>query len=148
MHFVKAGDGRQFNVLGGDQITIKATGAETDQQATVLETIVPPRGGPPRHKHANESETFYIVEGDFEFEMDGQRVQASTGDFLVAPRGVPHQFKNVGNEPGKLLIVCQPAGFEGFVEAFAQIPVDQPPDPAKMAEIGTRFGIEFLPPAK
>jgi len=44
-----------------------------------------------------------------------------------------------------LLIVCQPAGFEKFVREFAQLPLDQPPDLAKMVAIGQKYGIEFVP---
>lgn len=147
-HFVAAGAGNRFDVLGGDLITIKATSADTDGVMTVMETVVPAGASPPRHMHSRESETFYVLEGEFEFEVDGERTQASTGSFLIAPANVPHQFRNVTDRPGKLLIVCQPGGFEAFVEAFVSLPTDQPPDMGKMAQIGADHGISFLPPAE
>ena len=33
----------------------------------------------------------------------------------------------------------------GFIAEFAEIPQDAPPDLARMAEIGARHDIEFLP---
>ena len=138
------GGGQRLEVLGGDVMTIKASGADTDGRFTVIETIVPPGGGPPRHVHSREDEAFSILEGEFEFYIDNETIPASPGSFLIAPRGVPHTFKNVGNAPGKFLVVCQPAGFDEFALEFAKLPVDQPPDPAKLAEIGAQYGIEFL----
>lgn len=145
--FVPAGQGKSYDVIGGDHIVIKATAADTDGVATVIETTVPAGGGPPRHSHERESETFYILDGEFEFEVGGERTNLKTGDFLIAPPNLPHQFRNVADRPGRMLIVCHPAGFEEFVEAFAQIPTDATPAPQKMVELGAQFGIQFLPPA-
>ncbi|QDT11651.1 quercetin 2,3-dioxygenase [Stieleria marina] len=145
--FVAPGSGMQYDVLGGDQITIKATAKDTGGAMTILETTVPAGAGPPRHMHSRESETFYVLEGEFEFEVDGETTRASVGAFLSAPPNVPHQFRNVADQPGRLLIVCQPGGFEDFVSDFASLPTDQPPDMARMAQIGADHGVTFLPPA-
>lgn len=143
--YVEPGGGRRFEVIGGDQIAIKATGEDTDGAFTVIETVVPAGCGPPRHLHRRESETFYVLDGEFEFEIGKETIHASVGAFLVAPPDLPHQFRNVTDRPAKLLIVCQPAGFEKFVEEFATIPTDVPPDPQQMAAIGAKYGIEFVP---
>jgi len=143
-HIVPAGKGRSFDVLGGDHIVFKATGAETGGAFATLETTVPAGGGPPPHLHRNEDEAFYVISGDFEFTIDGETHTAGPGDFLFAPRGAPHVFRNTGDQAGVLLITVQPAGFEHFVEAFAQIPTNAPPDPVAMANLGAQFGIEFV----
>jgi len=142
--YVAAGSGETFTVLGGDEITIKAGGKDTAGAFTVVETTTPPQAGPPPHIHTREDETFYILDGEFEFHVGGTTIQAETGAFVMAPRNIPHRFQNVGETPGKLLIVCQPAGFENFVEEFATLPPDQPPDFEKMAALGQKYGIEFV----
>ncbi|TWU51701.1 cupin domain-containing protein [Rubripirellula reticaptiva] len=146
--FVLPGEGTRYDVLGGDQVTIKVTSRDTGGEMTVLETVVPAGAGPPRHVHTRESETFYVLEGDFEFEVDGERTNASAGAFLIAPPNLPHSFRNVSNKPGKLLVVVQPGGFEEFIEKFASLPTDQPPDMSKMAQMGAEHGVTFLPPAQ
>ena len=146
LHFVPQGEGTRFDVLGGDQIVIKATAKDTGGAMTVLETTVPAGAGPPRHMHTRESETFYVLDGEFEFEIDGEKVTAGAGSFLVAPPNLPHSFRNTTDKPGRLLVVCQPGGFESFIEAFADLPTDQPPDMVKMAQIGSDHGVTFLPP--
>ena len=143
--FIPAGGGDSYDVIGGDHISIKATGDDTGGACTVIETIVPPHAGPPPHVHHRESETFYVVEGEFEFQVGDQKTTATTGAFLFAPPDIPHQFRNASGRPGKLLIVCQPAGFENFIKEFSTLPTNVPPDPAQMAAIGAKYGIEFLP---
>jgi quercetin dioxygenase-like cupin family protein len=143
--FLPADSGESYDVIGGNHVTIKATGEDTDGAFTVIETIVPPHAGPPRHVHHRESETFYVVEGEFEFHVGDEKTSATAGAFLIAPPDVPHQFRNISDRPGKLLVVCQPAGFENFIKEFATLPANAPPDPARMAAIGIKYGIEFLP---
>lgn len=141
---VAPGEGVTFHVLGGDQITIKAGGDDTGGALAVCETVTPPQAGPPPHLHQREDESFYVLEGEFEFYVGSEVISASAGSYVLAPRNIPHRFRNVGETPGRLLIVCQPAGFEKFVEDFAELPPDEPPDMATMTAIGERHGIVFL----
>ena len=138
--------GSRYELLGGDQVTIKATAADTGGQCTVIETLTPAGQGPPHHVHLREDEIFYVLEGEFEFQVGPQTIRAAAGSFLFAPRGVPHRFVNVGGAPGRLLIIVTPGGFEKFIAAFAELPPREAPDMARMAAIGAAHGLEFLPP--
>ncbi|MEZ6130484.1 MAG: cupin domain-containing protein [Planctomycetaceae bacterium] len=144
---IPQGSGETYDVIGGDRVTLKIVGSDTAGTLALHETLVPAQAGPPRHVHHRESETFYILEGTFEFEVDGIRSTVSPGAVVFAPQDIPHQFRNTTDQPGKILVVCQPAGFEHFIREFATIPTTVPPDPAQMAAIAARHGIEFLPPA-
>jgi quercetin dioxygenase-like cupin family protein len=44
------------------------------------------------HYHANHSDSFYALEGELEFQIDGRIVRASPGTLVVAPRGAVHAF--------------------------------------------------------
>jgi len=46
-----------------------------------------------------------------EFQIGDETMCATTAIFLLAPAGIPHQVRNLLDELGKLLVVCQPAGF-------------------------------------
>ncbi|MFN0020524.1 MAG: cupin domain-containing protein [Pirellulaceae bacterium] len=141
---VPIGAGRTVTVLGGDVVTFKVTAAETDGAFSVFETITPPNGGPPPHVHQREDETFYVLEGEFLFQIGGTTAVARPGTTLVAPRGIPHSFRNVGLTAGKLLVIISPGGFERFIEDFSQLPANAPPDMAKLAAIGQKHGVKFL----
>ena len=142
--YVQPGAGHCYRILGGDEVYVKASAEDTGGRYTVFETTVPPQGGPPPHVHHREEETFYVLEGQFEFKVGDQLVSAGTGAFLIAPKDVPHTFRNVGATPGRLIIMITPGGFERFIEEFATLPTDRPPDVVKMAEMGARHGLEFL----
>ncbi len=131
---------KSFPVLG-DQVDMLITGEMTGgASATLIETS-PPGGGPPPHQHKNEDETFFVVEGDYEFLCDGQWIKAAPGDAFHRLRGTVHTFRNCGTTPGKMLIVVTPANFENYLEEIS--PLSVPADMAKLIEISNRYGITF-----
>jgi quercetin dioxygenase-like cupin family protein len=54
-----------------------------------------PGEGPELHRHPYE-EVFAVLEGEATFTLGDETRVARAGDFLVAPPGVPHGFKNTG----------------------------------------------------
>ena len=63
---------------------------------SVTTTDIAPGGGPALHRHPYE-EVFVILEGEATFTLGEETIVARAGDFLVAPPGVPHAFKNTGS---------------------------------------------------
>src|ERR1051326_3872235 len=43
------------------------------------------------HKHDDEDEFFYVVEGKFLIDLDGRTVELSPGQGFVVPKGVMHR---------------------------------------------------------
>ncbi|UOB16330.1 cupin domain-containing protein [Abyssalbus ytuae] len=43
------------------------------------------------HKHDNEDEMFYVVEGEFKMEFRDKSVTIKKGEFIIVPRGVEHK---------------------------------------------------------
>lgn len=43
------------------------------------------------HKHDNEDELFYVVEGSFKMEFRDKIQEISAGEFIIVPRGVEHR---------------------------------------------------------
>jgi hypothetical protein len=55
-----------------------------------------------------------------------------------------HAFRSCGTEPARWVNVYAPGGFEGyFADAAAALPADSPPDPAALAAIASRYGLEL-----
>lgn len=61
-----------------------------------------PGAGTPRHTHPGE-EVVYILEGEFEAEIDGKTSHVKAGEVSFIPAGTPHSVKNVGNRKGTVL---------------------------------------------
>lgn len=119
------GEGTTIGSPIGAPITFKVRGAETGGSMLVLENEVPPGQGPPMHVHANEDEGLYVLEGDFRFRIGDDVRAAPPGSFVFVPRGVEHCWQNVGDEPGRMLIVFTPSGMERFFESFGALNVER-----------------------
>ena len=80
-------------------------------------TIQPHRDGPPAHRHAAEDDSFYMLDGELTFIVDGEEVVAGPGTFVLVPPEVEHTFANRGDEPARFVNVHAPAGFDLRLEA-------------------------------
>jgi quercetin dioxygenase-like cupin family protein len=73
-----------------------------------------PLGGPPLHIHSHQDEFFYIINGNYLFQVGEEKFQMKAGDTIFLPKNVPHAFIQL-TEEGKVLVAYQPAGdMEGF----------------------------------
>jgi mannose-6-phosphate isomerase-like protein (cupin superfamily) len=43
------------------------------------------------HKHDEEDELFYVLDGSFKMEFRDQTIVVSKGEFLIVPKGVEHR---------------------------------------------------------
>jgi quercetin dioxygenase-like cupin family protein len=131
---------KTFKVFG-EPIEVLVPGEATGGLSATLTQTSPPGGGPPPHSHANEDETFLVLEGEYDFLEDGQWHKAEHGRAILAKRGSVHTFRNVGNTTGKMLVFLTPAGLEKYLEAISSL--SMPQDTAQLMAISERYGIAF-----
>ncbi len=91
----------------GAKFNIKVLTSETNGSYTVLDIIHPPKLGPALHIHPKGSETFYIVEGNYEFILDGKLIIGKAGDIIFVPKNCPHKFI-VGDKGGHAIVISPP----------------------------------------
>ena len=152
---VSPNGGAAFSLVG-DVYRILADGKQTGGVYTPVESRILPGGGPPLHIHRREDEAFYVLEGEIAFQVGDQKISASAGTFLQAPRNIPHTYKNEGKSPVRMLVFIMPPGFENFVKEVAKpLPsFDSAPAPVAPADIEKlmaavpQYGIEILLPPK
>jgi mannose-6-phosphate isomerase-like protein (cupin superfamily) len=135
---VQPGDGPVLETPTGDAITVKADTRSTNGSLTVLELVVAPGSGPARHIHVREDEVWWVLEGDFRFKAGNTMFRASTGGMAFGPRGLPHNFQNIGDTPGRLLIVTSPSGVERSSSSSPPCPARW--TPTRWAPSDTRTG--------
>lgn len=132
---------------GGIRIEIQLGGEDTDGAFCLLVDEPPAGWSIPAHRHRDEAETIHVVAGTFEVEVDGVRSRLGPGQTVHVPRGAVHSSGNVGDEPGRRLVVFSPAGIERFfLEAGADSP-DAAVDPRAGLAVAVRHGWEFVEPA-
>jgi len=61
-----------------------------DDGHAMVEMLAPPGDQPPLHRHHDEDEGFYVLEGELSLWAGDEHVVLRAGQFANAPRGVPH----------------------------------------------------------
>ena len=81
--------------------------------------LEPAFGGPDAHSHDDHTDSFYVLEGEVELQLDGERVVAGPGAFVAATPGVVHTFTS-GPRGARLLNVHAPGtGFHDRLRAMS-----------------------------
>jgi mannose-6-phosphate isomerase-like protein (cupin superfamily) len=130
------------------RIHCKVTSSDSRGSCSIFELGALPHYGPPRHVHHREEERYYVLSGDLLFEAGGQQSHLPTGGSIWLPRDLSHCWANEGTTTGKLILMCQPAGFEKFFDEAAQLPLysQDPAELEKLHELHAKYGMELVGP--
>ena len=130
-----------------DRVWVKLAGADTGGAYAIMEDRTEPQCGPPLHRHQREDESFYVLEGEFVFEVDGKQIHTGPGTSVYAPRGTAHTFQNVGATAGRMLVMVQPAGLDEFFTDLDAATKDMgEPDLSVVVPVFEKHGLELLGP--
>lgn len=115
---LKNGEGEKILFRIG-LMTFKVSSFQTNNNFLICETALPPGANVEPHSHP-EAETFYILEGEFTFSIEGlsEPKKCKKGAFVSVPPYVIHSFKNSGRRKGKILGTMTPGGDEGLESLF------------------------------
>jgi quercetin dioxygenase-like cupin family protein len=138
---VRGGEGEVLNVLGVG-LRFLCRREDTGGAWSLMENVIPENAGPPPHRHPWD-ETYYVLRGEVEFEIEGRRQRAGAGDLVYAPAGVTHAFRGASKEPAQMLIFDAPAHAEAFFKEVDREVSQLPRDLAKLPGIGERHGVTF-----
>ncbi|CAN1484809.1 COG1917 Uncharacterized conserved protein, contains double-stranded beta-helix domain [Flavobacteriaceae bacterium] len=112
---------------------IKISSKDTSGNLSMFEYQDNEKGGPPLHVHPYQDEVFYILEGDYLFQIDNDKFKLKQGDTIFLPRQIPHTFTQL-TDKGKMLFFFNPAGkMEDFFRTIGNL--SSPPTPEEGAQI-------------
>ncbi len=100
-------------------MTFKVSSSQTNDNFMICETELPPEASVEPHSH-REAETFYILEGEFTFLVEGidePRI-CKKGAFVSVPPHITHSFINSGGTKGKIFGTMTPGGAQGLESLF------------------------------
>src|SRR5918997_4034313 len=108
---------------------------------SLVEHPIPPRTlVAPLHRHANEDEYSYVLEGRMGARLGDEVVYAERGDLVFKPRDQWHTFWSAGDGPCRILEIISPGGFE---HAFAEMGSNPDAVTGDAAEaMDRRYGLE------
>ena len=130
-------------VFLGARCRILADAADSGGRYGLVDMIEVPAGDmPPLHVHHAHDEGFLVLEGRVSLFLPGREIALSPGEFVLAPRGVPHAYQ-VGDAPARFLVLSSPAGFQQFVRDVAGL---DDVTPEVLAATAAMRDIEILGP--
>ena len=141
---VLPGEGRSVQ-LGGLGVVFKLLSADTAGTFALVEhPLAPGTLAAPPHRHHNEDEASYVLEGNVTVEIGDRVIYASAGTLVFKPRGIFHTFWNQDAAPARILEIISPAGFEHYFEEVAELAdLGVPPDDPRRLALSRKYNVEF-----
>ena len=133
-------------VFGGMGARFMIDGETAGGGFSLVEHPIDPRSlAAPLHRHANEDEYSYVLEGRVGVQLGDDVLEAGPGDLVFKPRGQWHAFWNPGDEPARLLEIISPAGFERYFAEIAPLlpPNREEPDYEALGAVQARYELEM-----
>lgn len=132
-------------MLGSMGVRFMLSSDETGGGFSLVEHPIPPRAlAAPLHRHTNEDEYSYVLDGRLGALLGDEVVYGDPGDLIFKPRGQWHTFWNAGDEPARILEMISPAGFERYFEEMVDLleKAAGAADPSELGAIAARHGLE------
>jgi len=150
---IPPGEGARSLWVMGVLVTYKIPSQHTGGAYSLFEVATYPGTGPPPHIHHREDESFYVIEGEYEFLIGRDTLRVGAGSLLYMPKGTLHAHRAVGEGVGRMLVTQTPGGlFEHFFKEVGEeaedgdlrLPVfENYPDMRKIVEVAAEHGIEI-----
>ena len=132
--------------LGSIGVRFMIDGAEAGERFSVVEHPMAPWAlAAPLHRHHNEDEYSFVIEGRMGALLGDEHLEARPGDLVHKPRGQWHTFWNAGDEPCRILEIISPAGFERFFAELVDLGGVAKAGPDQLGELCKRFALEMDP---
>lgn len=127
-----------------DHTFVKVSSADTGGAFALMEDNLKRGFALGLHLHRQHAETFYVLEGEVEFYLDGDWVAATPATTIHVPPGVPHAVKTADGQTGKMLMIFQPSGFDQYLEELRAMSDEDLDDVQHMEELALKYDIVNL----
>ena len=153
---IKPESGRRF-AFAGLEALFKVDGRVTQNRFAVayFPEIPPHLLAAPLHRHHKEDEYSFVLEGTLGTLIDDQVLTATSGTWVVKPRGHWHTFFNPADVPCRTIEIVSPAAFQQYFDEVAALGgrMDRLPqlnakysidmDMASVPALCSRFSLQF-----
>ncbi len=132
--------------LGSIGVRFMLDGPEAGDRFSLVEHPMGARAlAAPLHRHNNEDEYSFVIEGRMGALLGDEHLEAGPGDFVHKPRGQWHTFWNAGDEPCRILEIISPAGFERFFAELVDFGGAAQADPETLGALCARYALDMDP---
>lgn len=128
----------------------KVTEGQSHGALFIYEHTLQPGAAVSRHVHSVDDECAYVLSGEVRCVVGHESFLATTGAYIVKPRGVAHECVNDGTAPVRLLELAVPGRIESFYRELASLAGNEGTATAAhrtaVDELSLRYGIRWLEP--
>lgn len=137
-----------FESPAGEDVVVRASGDESGGHYDLLKfTIGPGPGVTPLHIHHDNKEAVYVLEGELTVRLGDDLHTLGPGSYAMAPRGVPHTYRNSGDGPARVLFTYMPGNhWQMLEEAAKHGPVEDESDIERLLPVLESYGVEVVGP--
>ncbi len=136
------GEGKAVT-LAGQPLVFLVTKADS-KHSCMFEWTVAAGFSTGLHVHRVQEETFYVLEGECQWQIGDQKIRATPGAYVHIPPGTPHNIGNASDKPAKMIMTVSPPGHENYFEELAKLVAGGPLDASAIAELRSRYDTEQL----
>ncbi|MBA3264785.1 MAG: cupin domain-containing protein [Nocardioidaceae bacterium] len=133
-----------------------ASADETAGQLGVSLVTQPPGIASPLHRHTQEAEAFYLLEGTMTYLAGDDIYHLEPETFIHLPQGIPHAFRITGDQPARFVALTVPGGLMSLYDEVGvpaqerRLPGDDgtplAEEIARWNEVGPRYGLQVVGP--
>jgi len=102
---------------------------ESEGRYTVLSDLWKPGFSVSTHYHARHTETFYLVSGEAEWTVDGEKHAMKAGDAVYIPANAPHSARTLGNKPAHFILIYSAGDYESHLRRELKYTEQEKKDP-------------------
>jgi quercetin dioxygenase-like cupin family protein len=124
----------------GECIAVRLSSLDKNGAYAIVESIAAPGCVTPMHVHRSEEEHFVIIAGSYRIAIGEKVFEESAGASITLPERVPHSWRNISSEPGRMVVILIPGGFEQFVQTIRNSP------PEKLEAVAASYGCYIVGP--
>jgi quercetin dioxygenase-like cupin family protein len=113
--FISSTEAKREELEWGSLAWFSSPVASNAKGLVVIELTLSPGGGHNFHKHPNQEEVIYVIEGEIEQWVDQEKRTLRSGDSAFIGQDVVHASFNLSERNAKLLAILGPCvGSEGY----------------------------------
>ncbi|MGN6615158.1 MAG: cupin domain-containing protein [Candidatus Nitrosocosmicus sp.] len=110
-------------IIDGIEYKIFLSGEDTQEKYSLVEMLFPTEEEKeiPLHRHSKETVIISIIEGTFQFKYGEQNIEGKEEMVFKFEKNIPHSYKKIGKNRGRLVLLFIPGGFENFFKDIGDL---------------------------
>lgn len=131
-------EGKELS-LAGKPLRFLVTGDDT-KHTSMFDWTLPSGFSTGLHVHRVQEETFFVLEGECEWQIGDRKIVATPGTYVFIPPGVSHNIGNSSGKTARMIMTVSPPGHEHYFEELVKLVAQSsPPDAEAIAALRERY---------